>query len=76
MPAGKFKVHCLAVMDEVQAKRQAVVITKRGQPVAKLVPVEPEKDDIFGFLKGKGKIEIEGDIVSPAFSPEEWGDLY
>jgi len=50
MPAGKFKVHCLAVMDEVQAKRQAVVITKRGKPVAKLVPVEPSKDDIFGFL--------------------------
>ncbi len=76
MPAGKFKAQCLAVMDEVQAKRQAVVITKHGKPVAKLVPVEKEKDDIFGFLKGKGTIEIKGDIVSPALSPEEWGDLY
>jgi prevent-host-death family protein len=76
MAAGAFKVHCLKVMDEVQAKRQAVLITKRGKPVAKLVPVEKEKDDIFGFLKGKGRIEIKGDIVSPAFSPEEWGDLY
>jgi prevent-host-death family protein len=76
IPAGDFKARCLAIMDEVQAKRQAVVITKRGKPVAKLVPVEQEKDDIFGFLKGKGKIEIKGDIVSPALSPEEWGDLY
>ena len=76
IPAGKFKVHCLAIMDEVQAKRQAVVITKRGKPVAKLVPVEQEKDDIFGFFKSKGKVEITGDIVSPAFTPEEWGDLY
>jgi prevent-host-death family protein len=74
MPAGKFKVHCLRVMDEVQAKRQAVIITKRGKPVAKLVPIENEKDDIFGFFKGK--IEIKGDVVSPAFGPEEWGDLY
>jgi prevent-host-death family protein len=74
IPAGKFKVHCLAIMDEVQAKRQAVVITKRGKPVAKLVPVEQEKDDIFGFYKGK--IKVTGDIVSPAFTPEEWGDLY
>jgi len=74
--AGKFKAHCLAIMDEVQAKRQAIVITKRGKPVAKLVPVENEKDDIFGFLKGKGKIEIKGDIVSPVLTPEEWGDLY
>jgi prevent-host-death family protein len=72
--AGSFKVHCLAIMDEVQSKRQAVLITKRGKPVAKLVPVEKEKDDIFGFLKGKGK--ITGDIVSPILTPEEWGDLY
>jgi prevent-host-death family protein len=74
IPAGQFKARCLAIMDEVQAKREAVVITKRGKPVAKLVPAEPEKDDLLGFFKGKGK--ILGDIVSPAFSPEEWGNLY
>jgi prevent-host-death family protein len=74
MAAGEFKVHCLSVMDEVQSRREAVVITKRGKPVAKIVPVEQEKDDIFGFFKGK--IEIKGDIVSPAFTPDEWGDLY
>jgi prevent-host-death family protein len=74
MPAGEFKIHCLAIMDEVAAKRQAVIITKRGKPVAKLVPVEKEKDDIFGFMKGKGR--ILGDVVSPIISPEEWGDLY
>jgi prevent-host-death family protein len=74
MAAGAFKVHCLAIMDEVQSKRQAVLITKRGKPVAKLVPVEKEADDIFGFLAGKGK--IAGNIVSPILSPEEWGDLY
>ena len=73
IPAGQFKARCLAIMDEVKAKRQAVVITKRGKPVAKLIPAEQEKDDIFGFFQGK--IEIKGDIVSPAFSPEEWGDL-
>ena len=74
MPAGAFKIHCLAIMDEVQAKRIPVLITKRGKPVAKLVPVSNEKDDIFGFFKGK--IKITGDVVSPALTPEEWGDLY
>jgi len=74
MAAGAFKVHCLAVMDEVQSKREAVLITKRGKPVAKLVPVDSAKDDIFGFLKGK--VTILGDVVSPALTPEEWGDLY
>jgi prevent-host-death family protein len=76
IPAATFKARCLAIMDEVASKRESVVITKRGKPVAKLVPVEKEKDDIFGFFNGKGTIEIKGDIVSPAFSPEEWGDLY
>jgi prevent-host-death family protein len=73
MAAGAFKANCLAVMDEVQAKRVTVVITKRGKPVAKLVPVEPQEDDFLGCLRGK--VKIVGDVVSPALSPEEWGDL-
>lgn len=75
IPAGRFKARCLAIMDQVAARRESIVITKRGKPVAKLVPVDEEKDDIFGFFKDKGKIEIKGDIVSPAFTPEEWGNL-
>ena len=71
--AGSFKVHCLAVMDEVQARRETVLITKRGKPVAKLVPVEEETDDLFGFLLGK--VTIVGDVVSPALKLEEWGNL-
>ena len=73
MAAGSFKANCLAVMDEVQAKHETVVITKRGKPVAKLVPLNTETDEIYNFLAGKGT--ISGDIVSPAISPEEWGEL-
>jgi len=70
IPAGAFKACCLAIMDEVQAKREAIVITKRGKPVAKLVPVEKEKDDIFGFMKGK--LTVLGDVVSPIIDPADW----
>lgn len=73
MAAGSFKTNCLAVMDEVQAKRETVVITKHGRPVAKLVPVTAETDEIYNFLAGKGA--VAGDVVSPAISPEEWGEL-
>jgi prevent-host-death family protein len=68
--AGKFKAHCLALMDDVQKKHQPILITKRGKPVAKLVPAKDEKDDIFDSMKGKAK--ITGDIVSPAFDLDEW----
>ena len=74
MAAGEFKIHCLRVMDEVQKKREAIVITKRGKPVVKIMPAEQEIDEIYGFYKGK--IKIHGDIVGPILTPEEWGDLY
>ena len=67
MAAGWFQAHCLAVMDEVQAKREAVVITKQGRPVAKLVPASRDTDEIYNFRKGKGT--VTGDIVSPAILP-------
>ena len=73
MAAGSFKIHCLSVMDEVQAKRETVLITKHGKPVAKLVPADKGVDDIYNFLAGKGT--IVGDIVSPAISLDEWGEL-
>jgi len=69
--AGKFKANCLAIMDEVQKKREPVLITKRGKPVAKLVPAKSDaKDDFFDSMKGKAK--IIGDIISPAFDLDEW----
>ncbi len=73
MAAGSFKIHCLAVMDEVQAKRETVVITKRGKPVVKLIPADKDSSDIYNFLAGKGA--ITGDVISPAISREDWGDL-
>ena len=70
MPAGVFKAKCLAVMDEVHSKCESVIITKRGKPIAKLVPVESEPDDIFGFMKDK--VKFIGDVITPVISQEEW----
>lgn len=68
MPAGIFKARCLSVMNRVQATGEPVIVTKRGTPVVKVVPVEPEKNDIFGFMVGK--VRIVGDIEAPI--PVEW----
>jgi prevent-host-death family protein len=73
MAAGQFKARCLKVMDEVQNTREPVVITKKGKPVAKLVPPDTAPRDILGCLKGV--IEIVGDIESPVVPPEEWEAL-
>jgi prevent-host-death family protein len=70
MPAGKFKAHCLSVMDAVKATGEPVLITKRGKPVAKLVAVATDKKDVFGFMAGE--FNIAGDIESPLVPLEEW----
>lgn len=64
LSAGEFKATCLKLMDEVAASGREVIITKRGKPVAKLVPIAPPPSkSVFGALAGS--ITILGDIVSP-----------
>ncbi|MGA7290745.1 MAG: type II toxin-antitoxin system Phd/YefM family antitoxin [Terriglobales bacterium] len=61
--AAEFKARCLALMEDVRSTREPLIITKRGKPVAKLVPVDSKKDDWIGRLNGVMK--IVGDIESP-----------
>jgi prevent-host-death family protein len=65
VPAGEFKAHCLKLMDEVRATRRPIVITKRGTPVARLVPIDEKapRREVFGCMKGT--LTIHGDIVRP-----------
>ena len=69
--AGAFKARCLAVMKKVQMTGEPVIVTKRGTPMVKVVPVQSEKGEIFGFMKGK--VKIVGDIESPI--PVEWESM-
>ncbi len=66
--AGEFKAKCLQIMDEVNRTHVPIIITKRGIPIAKLIPVEPESFSLFGALKGS--IAVQGDIIAPI--DEEW----
>jgi prevent-host-death family protein len=73
IPAGQFKARCLRLMDEVRTTREPVLITKKGRPVAKLVPAESQPEDIFGCLRDE--IKIVGDIESPIVPLEDWDAL-
>lgn len=72
VPAGQFKAQCLKLMDEVKARHEEIVITKRGKPVAKLVPYEETPVPTHGFMKNT--VTIIGDIVSPV--GEKWDAEY
>src|SRR5215813_7842100 len=74
VPATEFKAKCLEIMDRVAERRETYVITKRGKPVAKLVPMaRAEEELLFGRLRGIA--EDVGDIVKPAASPGDWAVL-
>lgn len=73
MAAGEFKARCLQVMEQVRSTGTPVVITKRGKPVAKLIPANQPEQWVPGRLAGK--IEILGDIVSPVVPAEDWEAL-
>jgi prevent-host-death family protein len=60
IPATEFKAQCLALLDRVDP--DGIVITKRGRPVAKLMPLGADSEALIGSLAGK--IEIKGDVLS------------
>jgi len=54
------------VMDEVACTGQPVTITKRGKPVARIVPAREEAKDIFGALKGSVTVtDPNDDLIDP-----------
>jgi prevent-host-death family protein len=62
VPAGEFKAKCLKLIDEVAETRKPLVITKRGKPVAEVIPI-PVQGDLVGSMRGS--VLWEGDIISP-----------
>ena len=59
--AGEFKAKCLKLMDNIAKSHEEYVITKRGVPIVKIVPLESELEPV-GFLRNT--VKIKGDIVS------------
>jgi len=60
VPAGQFKAQCLALLDEVARSGRPLVVTKRGKPVAQVVPIKASKPRSL-----LGSVIEKGDIVAP-----------
>ncbi|MBU2760741.1 type II toxin-antitoxin system Phd/YefM family antitoxin [Acidithiobacillus sulfurivorans] len=62
--ASEFKAKCLKLMDEVATTHEPLVISKRGKPLVKLVPIVDETPkSMFGYMKGT--VTIHEDILAP-----------
>ena len=58
--AAKFKEQCLALLDQLDA--EGLVITKRGKPVARVLPYESQEGDLIGSLRHK--LKVKGDVFT------------
>ncbi len=67
LSVSKLKATCLAVLDEVSRKKKRVVVTKRGKPIAEIVPYDLSEKEI----PLKETVTFLGDVLSPV-AEHEW----
>jgi prevent-host-death family protein len=72
--ATEFKARCLTILDQVSRTGEEVTITKRGKPVARLIPPRSVSANPLRHPL-RGSVEITGDIVAPALPPAAWAAL-
>jgi prevent-host-death family protein len=69
--AAEFKAKCLGLLSDVETKRESVLVTKYGKPVAKLVPLDIADDvDPLEAFRFPG-VMVVGDIESPLYTDAE-----
>jgi len=69
---SRFKATCLAVLERVRRTGQPVLVTRRGVPIAGIVPPSPSPPEAGWLGSMRGSARIVGDIVAPALPPEDW----
>ena len=60
LDAADFERQCRILLDRMDP--EGVIITKNGEPVAKLVSISNQQQTLIGSLKGK--LTIRGNIMS------------
>ena len=67
---SKFKATCLRLLDSVKKTGRPLLVTRKGEPIALVMPPPPKSKTWLGSMKDT--IKITGDIISPALEEEEW----
>lgn len=67
----EFKAHCLSLLEDVARTGEPIVVTKRGKPLARVVP-SPATTARYPQDTLKGTGAILGDVISPVLPPSAW----
>ncbi len=66
---SEFKARCIKMLKEVQKNGKPLLVTLRGEPIARVEPVAKGKKRQLGALKGR--MIIKGDIMKSDFE-KDW----
>lgn len=66
--ATEFKQHCLQILDELGP--EGIVVTKRGKPVATVMPARRSMSRYIGFMEGTFNYDPEETFQTGAWEPE------
>jgi prevent-host-death family protein len=69
---SEFKAKCLEIIEQVHKTQRPIRVTRFGRPVAEVVPPSPEAASRDWIGSMRDKMEILGDIVTPATEPDDW----
>lgn len=72
---SKFKATCLALLAKVKRTGRPILVTRKGEPIAQIIPPPPPKkpESWLGSFSRTGR--ITGDIMSPPVAESEWEAL-
>lgn len=73
IPAGEFKQRCLALLDRVAESGVPIVVTKRGRPVARLVPIDVPAESLLGSIRVLAERDEELYSTGDAWDAEQGG---
>ena len=68
---SEFKAKCLSLLEEVSKTKTPLRVTRRGKPLADVIPASPEAEERSWIGSMSGSIDIVGDIVSPVIEIED-----
>ncbi len=72
MPISEFKATCLAVLERIRRTGRPLLITRRGQPIAEVIPPTLATVGTSWLGAMRGTARITGNIIDPTGSLEEW----
>ena len=75
MAISKFKATCLAVLERVRSTGRPILVTRRGEPIAEVIPPRPPVREAGWLGSMATHATVTGDLVEPVVPAADWEAL-